>query len=226
VDDIFTEIQEDLQREKLLNFWKSYSTYIIAAAVALVVGAAGWTYWNHHRKSALERDALSYSEALKAIQEKKTADALAKLQALSASATPTYKALADLERAALLLNEANQSQDAAANARRQEAISVYIQLAQDKKIDGKLRDSALLLSLYARLDQDDPQELRKILHPLASASHHPWHPLALELQALLDKKAGDSKQAQTLYDDLTKTRGIPYGVTQRAQVMKLRLEQN
>ncbi len=51
MSDIFREVDEALQKEKVAKIWKDYGPTIIACAVALVLGVAantGWQAWKSH----------------------------------------------------------------------------------------------------------------------------------------------------------------------------------
>ncbi|MGA9457656.1 MAG: tetratricopeptide repeat protein, partial [Pseudolabrys sp.] len=46
--DIFHEVDEEVRRDQLRKLWDRYSIYLIALAVLIVVGMAGWRgyeYW-------------------------------------------------------------------------------------------------------------------------------------------------------------------------------------
>ena len=48
-DEIFSEIEEDLQKEKFKKFWRTYSKYIISIIIVIVISVGGWQiyrYWN------------------------------------------------------------------------------------------------------------------------------------------------------------------------------------
>jgi hypothetical protein len=48
VADIFHEVDEEVRREQLKKLWDRYSIYLIALAVLIVAGMAGWRgyeYW-------------------------------------------------------------------------------------------------------------------------------------------------------------------------------------
>ena len=40
--DIFQEVEQDLRRERYKKAWDRYGIYVIAVAVLIVVGTAGW----------------------------------------------------------------------------------------------------------------------------------------------------------------------------------------
>ena len=46
-DSFFREVEEELRNERLQSIWTKYGTYLIAAAIALVVGVAVWRYLDY-----------------------------------------------------------------------------------------------------------------------------------------------------------------------------------
>ncbi len=42
MSEIFNEIDDELRREQLKKIWDKYSVYIVAAALLIIAGVAGW----------------------------------------------------------------------------------------------------------------------------------------------------------------------------------------
>ena len=42
MSDIFQEVDEEVRRERLMQLWKRYGNFVIAAAVIVVLGVGGW----------------------------------------------------------------------------------------------------------------------------------------------------------------------------------------
>ena len=51
-DMLAREIDEELRRERLLKFWDQYGTYILAMALAVVVGVGGYKFYESRRAQA------------------------------------------------------------------------------------------------------------------------------------------------------------------------------
>ena len=76
------EIDEELRRERLLQLWDKYGTYVVAAAVALVVGVIGYQYYQSRRAAANEAASIQYIIALRDLAFNKNAEAQKALEEL------------------------------------------------------------------------------------------------------------------------------------------------
>ena len=48
MSELFSEIDEDLRREKLKKLWEQYSVFIVAGAILIIAAVGGWRgyqYW-------------------------------------------------------------------------------------------------------------------------------------------------------------------------------------
>lgn len=203
--DIFDEVTEDLRRQQMLGLWRSYGKYLIAAAVAIVIGVGGYQYWRYHARTVQERESAAFAEAIALLEQGKTDDGLAVLAALQETAGGGYRLLAGLREAA----ERERRGDTAA------AIKIYERLATDKAIDETLRGYAELQAVAAQIDQGDAAALRTRLEKLA-APNAPWSALAEEFLALLDLKAGNVAAARERLDRLAQNEDAPAGARTRA----------
>ena len=55
MSDIFSEVDEEVRRERLKQLWDKYSLLIIAVAVLIVAGIGGWRayeYWVAQKAAA------------------------------------------------------------------------------------------------------------------------------------------------------------------------------
>ncbi|NJL09061.1 MAG: tetratricopeptide repeat protein, partial [Methylacidiphilales bacterium] len=55
MSDIFREVEEEVRREKLRALWDKYGGLVLALAVAIVIGVAGWRgweWWQHRQAEA------------------------------------------------------------------------------------------------------------------------------------------------------------------------------
>ena len=56
MSDIFREVDEDVQRDKVENLWKRYQTPVIVLAVLIVAGTGAWSYYkSEHTKAGRGR---------------------------------------------------------------------------------------------------------------------------------------------------------------------------
>lgn len=208
MSDIFTEIDDDLKRERVLKLWKQYGTYMIAAAVLIVAATAGYVAWQDYSRKRAEGAAAQYVAALDAAKSANTADAGRALADIAQSGHAGYPALARLEEADTKANAG----DAAG------AIAIYRQVAVDTSVDRDLRDAATLLAALDSLNTPDPGDVDKDLAALA-APNSPWRYLAWEIEAAAAVKAGKIEDARANYSKISDDPQAPAALRGRAAEM-------
>ena len=50
-DSFIREVEEELRSDRLKGFWDRFGTYIIAAAVIVVIATAAWTGYEYYTES-------------------------------------------------------------------------------------------------------------------------------------------------------------------------------
>jgi len=188
VADIFTEVEEDLRRERAKNLWTRYGRYFVAAAVIVILAAGAHTWWRSYERSQQLETAERYQAALsEGAVDAAPAEAAGRLEGLAQNAPGGYR-LAALMRAAGLYGQAG---DHAA------AAQIYEAIAADSDVERLYRDLAEVLAIAqaARLAGRDPEDLlaRIARHEEAGA---PWRFSALEIAAGLALQAGDAAGAR------------------------------
>jgi hypothetical protein len=208
VSDIFREIDEELRRDNLGKLWTRYGKYVIVLALAAVLATAGVMGWREYRSRQRQADGARYAAALALEQQGKNAEAADAFAELARNANGGHAVLARLSEAALRVK----SGDTAG------AVAIYDQLASDGGIDPVFRDAATLLSARYGMDKGDSQTIVARLAPLTDAANA-WHPLALELTALAELKAGEKAKARDAYQHLADDLNAPQGLRARATEM-------
>jgi len=136
-------------------------------------------------------------------------DAAAQRFAALAGTSPAgYRSLARLRQAALLAGAGQLAQ----------AQAVWDQISTDPDADPLIRQLASLLWVQRSLDSADPAALRTRLVSLTGGDD-PFAPLALEAQALLELRQGQTDAARTLLRRLTGDPATPTGVRGRDGAM-------
>lgn len=214
--DIFQEVDEDLRRDKALDFWKRHNNSIIAAAVLAVVLAGGISGWRYYSQSQREATGAAYSAAMDAI-DKDPATARAQIDALVAKGgLGGYAVLARFQQASQTLKAG----DAA------KAGDLYAALAGDASVDKPLKDLAAILAALARLDSGKPAEAASLVQPL-TAEGNAYRLSALEISGLAAFAAGDKAKAKDLFTQLKQLAALPTaprGLAARADIMLDRLK--
>ena len=197
--DIFDEINEELKQDRAKQVWTRYGKYVIAAAAAVVLGVGASQGYMAWQQSQAEAAANIYSEALAA------EDAASALEADLGQLTEGYALIGRFQIAA----GKAEAGDATG------AESLYLEIAGDTTVDPLYRDAALLMSVMNAPESSDASDLQGRLAPLADGVG-PWKPLALELSAALDLKAGDRAAAAAKLQELIDLDGTPPELRQRA----------
>lgn len=214
MDNFIQELEEDLRRDRYLALWRKYGRIAVALALVAIIAVALGVIWREYRANERQKDSLAYNAALALIDPNAPASpaaaesAIASLHAISQNGSDAYAALARLHEAGLL-NKADKAG---------EAIAIYDALAGDSGVDSLFRDLARLLRVLATLDKDDPQQLTARLAPLTE-TRNPWRYSALELTALLARRAGDAAKARDLYATLADDPTAPRQMRARAAEM-------
>lgn len=205
MDNFFSEIDEELRRERQLVLWRKYGRYIVAGALALVIVVAGVVGWRQYLANQRAEAGLAYQDAVAAAQAGRTDQALAAFAGLAEGAPDGYAELARLQRAAAIARQGNVA----------EAAAIYDAMAKDGGVAQPFRDLALLLYGYTALDGADPAALGERIEPLTAATS-PWRYSALEIKALLARERGDEAAAQDIFKRLSDDPVAPASVRARA----------
>lgn len=208
--DIFDEVEEDLRAERAERLLKKYAWLLIALAVAVVGGAAGWQLWTRYQNQQDARAAARYVAVQNAPEPPGGTNAgqIAALDQLAATAPEGYKTLARL-RAAGLKADAGDVPG---------AIALWNTVAADPGADPLLRDLASLLATQRELDRGDPAPLEARLKPMAEAGN-PWSALAQEQLAMLDLRRGRVEEARKKLQMLSFSIDAPSGLRARASAL-------
>ncbi|MFM8681411.1 MAG: tetratricopeptide repeat protein [Alphaproteobacteria bacterium] len=205
--DIFNEVDEDLRRDRAERLWRKYGNHVLALAVAIVVGTAGWTWWTDHQRkqSAAQGERFFAAVALaEGEQWQKAVDAFAAIGREGGS----YALVARLHEASTRARHKDM----------QGALSGYRAVAGDGAADPDLRDAALLLGALSGVETLPPAEVDAMLDRL-SASASPWRFTALEIRAAAALRAGDGAKARELLARVADDPGAPASLRARATEM-------
>lgn len=201
---IFDELQEDFERQRLENLWKKYAPAVIAAALAIVIATAGMSAWRTWKTDRDQKLTNAYIDA--AQEDQDAAKSIDLLQKFAAAHPGT-----DLAGFALLRAGAQQAEQGDAA----KAAASFDAVAADAKADPAFRQFGTLLSVRAQMDTGDAAALSARLDPL-TADGAPWRYSALEAQGYLALRAGDTATAKKIFTDLWQDARVPQDIAARA----------
>ena len=101
-DSFFREVDQELRQDQAKALWENYGTFIIAAAVAVVVATSAWVGWDYWSQSRANASGDDYSQALTFAREGRTEEAKAALEQLEADGYGAYPVLARMRGATVL----------------------------------------------------------------------------------------------------------------------------
>jgi hypothetical protein len=199
----FHEVDEAVRKDEIRAWWGRYGSWVVAAAVVMVVAVAGLVGWRQYDTSRRAEVSAAYSAALAQIGPD-TAAARAAFEAQAQNAPEPYRSLA-----ALVAAQLREPLDAQVTALM--AVAPTLSSAE-------LADLANVIAAYKSIDSPKAEEMVAKLEPLAGPDR-PFRLSVRELQAMLAVRKGDLKRARELWGEIGKDSGAPQAAAQRASAM-------
>jgi len=210
---LFKEIEEELRQDKADQLWKTYGSYVVGAALAIVVGVAAFQGWQtYDTKQRIARGEAF--DAARALISKNPDDAIAAFEKIADGNSDGYAQLARFREAGLLSTKG----DHAGSAKAYEGLSKLDGLAQ------QYRDLAVILGAMQELSgsvSDAPLTAR--LDTLLDGKN-PWRHSAREALGIAALKSGDKTKAKMHFKTLADDATTPRGLAQRAGEMLKAIE--
>jgi hypothetical protein len=199
------EVDENLRRDQLRDFFKAYGNWLIAGVVLFLAVSGGLIWWHQHQIKEHEGQVEKLAQVYKDIGSGNMSQAPQQLEELSKSGSEGVSASAQFARAALAL----QQNDA------KRAIATYKSIAEDSGNPEPYRHAALIRQTALEFDSLKPDEVIARLAPLAKPGEA-WFGSAGEMTALAMVKQGKKQQAGQLYAAIAKDPGVPETIRARA----------
>lgn len=204
-DTFLREVDENLRRDQVQDFFKKNGKWLVAAVVLLLAAAGGWIYWQEKRNS----DAAAQTEELHAvltdISSGRRQDIPQRIDALEQSHSDAVRASAMLTEAALALEQNNRSA----------AIAKYREIVDDKGMPQVYRDVGTIRLTALEFDTLKPEQVIARLEPLAKAGN-PWFGSAGEMTALALIKQNKKAEAGRLFAAIAADTQVPETIRTRA----------
>lgn len=206
-DAFMTEVESDIRDEQMHKFWQTYQGYIYSAIAAVILIVAAFQWWQGQVAEQLAMQADGFARATEHLADGDQDAALAGLLSV-AEEGGAYAALADLQRAGVLLDQ----------DKRDDALEIYRALSADSSLDYVFTDLAALLWAIHGMESEDPAVLQDVLAPLTDPSNS-YSYSALELMALLSMRTGDRDSAIATLNQLIQDTNTPGSIKARASEM-------
>ena len=199
------EVDENLRRDQMRDFFKAYGNWLIAGVVLFLAASGGLIWWRQHQVQKSEAEVEQLSGVYTDIGAGKTAQAQQKLDQLSDSGSKAVRASARFARAALAIQQGDTKT----------ATETYKSIAAESSLPQPYRDAALVRQTALEFDRLQPQEVIARLAPLAKPGE-PWFGSAGEMTALALAKQGKRAEAGQLFATIAKDTTVPSSIRNRA----------
>lgn len=207
MSDIFSEVDEEVRRERLQRLWDKYSLYIIAVAVLIVAGIGGWRGYEYWVAQKAAVAGAAFENAITLSEQGKHAEAQAAFAKVAAEAPQGYAVLARFRAAAEL-----------AQAKTEDAVKAYDALAADSSLGSNWQDLAALRAGMLLVDSAPFTDMRTRLEPLTEPTRVYRHS-ARELLALSAWRAGDAVAARRYVNLIASDGETPPGARTRIEAL-------
>lgn len=205
--DIFHEVDEEVRREQLKKLWDRYSIHLIALAVLIVAGIAGWRGYEYWVTKKAAVAGAQFEAAIALSEQGKEAEAEAAFAKVAAEAPAGYRVLARMRAASVL----GQSKPA-------DAVKAFDELSADASLGAIWQDLAAVRAGMLLVDTAPLADMRRRLDPVAEPTRSFRH-TARELLALSAWRNHDFAAARKYLDMIAGDAESPIGVRARADVL-------
>jgi hypothetical protein len=199
------EVDENLRRDRMENFAKTYGKWLIAAVVLFLAAVGGYLFWQNQQQEKAAAQTEELTSIYNDIGAGKVDAAKKRLQPLEKADNDVVRALALLTEAAIALD----SNDRAA------ALAKYRAVSGDTGLPDAYRNLALIRSTALEFDQMKPQDVVSRLGPLTKPGE-PWFGSAGELTAMAYLKQGQKDKAARLFAAIANDKQVPDTIRTRA----------
>lgn len=212
--DIFHEVDEEVRREQLKKLWDKYSIVLIAAAVLIVAGIAGWRGYEYYVGKKAAEAGAQFEAALTLAEQGKQAEAETAFAKIAGEAPQGYRLLARFQAASAL-----------ARTKQPDGIKAYDELAADASLGPIWQDLAGVRAGLLLVDTASLADMQNRLGPLAEPGR-PYRHTARELLALSAWKNNDAAASKRYIDMIAADAETPPGTRSRVDVLSALIAAN
>ncbi len=207
-DSFIREVNEELRSDQMKAIWKQYGKLLIATAVLIVVGTAGFRGYQYWVETQASASGDRFLAAMKLAEDNKQDEAKAALDALAKDGFGSYPILARMREATLTAEKGDKK--AAADA--------FAAIAKDTSVPEAIRDTARLRAGWLMIDEGSYEDVSAQVEELTTPQNSMRHS-AREALGLSAYKAGDFVRAKEWFEAIANDAQTPGNVASRAQIM-------
>ena len=191
-EEIISEIEEDLQKERMRKYWSLYGKYILSVVILVIVIIGGWQFYNFWENKKNNNASNNFLNIL-SISNNDVNEAINKINETS-DLPNGYKFLLKFKKASLLNRTGKNS----------EAQLIWEELYTDKSIDSDYKDIAIISSLMNNYDQ--PELIIKLDNIIKNNVF--FSNLSKELKANILHENGKIQESNDLFIEILNSPGI------------------
>jgi hypothetical protein len=199
------EVDENLRRDRMEGFAKTYGLWIAIIMVLFLAGVGGWLYWQEQQRQQTAQRTEELTAVYNDIGAGNMEQASSRLEALEGDSDAMVRSLALLTQAAIAL----EGNDPPA------ALEKYRAVADDGAVPDAYRNLALIRATALEFDTIEPAQVISRLQPLVEAGN-PWFGSAGELTAMAYLKQGEKERAGRLFAAIAADGQVPETIRSRA----------
>ncbi len=206
--EIYSEIDDELRRERLKKVWGQYSALIIAAVILALVAVGGWRGYQYLQTQKAAEASSAFEAAAALADQNKHAEAEAAFAKLAETAPLGYRNLSRLR--------------AAAEAARHDinaAVKLYDVIATEGGFSSVERDFARVRAAALLVDAETYNNMLQRLES-AAAPEATFRHSARELLALSAWRSDDATAARKWLDMISEDGQTPSSLRSRAEALQ------
>lgn len=204
MSDIFQEVDEAVQQDKASRLWKRFAPLVYTAIVLLILGVAGYEFWNWQKGRQQSAEAEAFYTAKTALQSGDYVLAEALFDDIADSKSHFAKLSAHYLAEVRLKGQGDSA--AAADALKRAADG-----------SGPFAETARLKAAYLTADEMSIEELQAWLAPLIDDVSSPFSYLAQEVVGARAFSLGDFDTARSQFNAIALSLDAPQGIRGRAE---------
>lgn len=205
-DLIFREVDEELRQEQLKSLWRRYGTYMVAVAVLIIAGVAGYKGWGWYQERQAAQSGARYEQALQLIASGEQEQAVSTLEGLARDGSGGYPVLARLVTAGAK----------AETGQRDAAIAEYEAIAS--QAETLLADLARVQAAMLAVDTESFDQISRRVGAIDTETN-PWRNHAREALGLAAYRARDLEAAAGYFEAVVGDQQVPQELQRRAELM-------
>ena len=164
------EVDENLRRDQLRDFFKKNGTLLVVALVLFLAACGAFIWYQQHKQQRSEAEVEQLAQIFKDITVGNTAKLPGQLDELSKAGSKGVRASAMFTRAALAIQENDLKL----------ATTKYREIANDDSLPQPYRDAALIRQTALEFDSLKPEEVISRMQPLTKPGRSEEHTSELQ----------------------------------------------